>query len=86
MPNWAITLVVTLLVLLVGLPLILKFLIGPRFIANTEVGIVEKTWGGGHLSGHIIALNNEAGFQPELKVLRVVEHVGGDELWSWHLF
>ncbi|HWD37788.1 MAG TPA: SPFH domain-containing protein [Fimbriimonas sp.] len=39
---------------------------GPRFIGNTEVGIVEKTWGGGHLSGSIIALHNEAGFQPEV--------------------
>jgi len=66
MPHWAILAVETVLVLLVVVPLVLKFLIGPRFIANTEVGIVEKTWGGGHLSGHIIALNNEAGFQPEV--------------------
>ncbi len=53
-------------VLLVVVPLVVKFLIGPRFIGNTEVGIVEKTWGGGHLSGHIIALSGEAGFQPEV--------------------
>jgi len=66
MPHWAILVVETVLGLLVVVPLVLKFLIGPRFIANTEVGIVEKTWGGGHLSGHIIALNNEAGFQPEV--------------------
>jgi uncharacterized membrane protein YqiK len=66
MPGWAIFVVVPVLVLLVAVPLVIKFLIGPRFIANTEVGIVEKTWGGGHLSGHIIALNNEAGFQPDV--------------------
>lgn len=66
MPAWAITLIATLAVLLIAVPLVIKFLIGPRFIGNTEVGIVEKTWGGGHLSGHIIALNNEAGFQPEV--------------------
>ena len=66
MPAWANTLVIALLALLVVAPLVLKFLIGPRFIGNTEVGIVEKTWGGGHLTGHIIALNNEAGFQPEV--------------------
>lgn len=66
MPAWANTALVTLGVLLVAAPLILKFLIGPRFIGNTEVGIVEKTWGGGHLSGQILALNNEAGFQPDV--------------------
>jgi len=66
MPNWAISSVVAILVLLVAVPLIIKFLMGPRFIGNTEVGIVEKIWGGGHLSGHLIALNNEAGFQPDV--------------------
>ena len=66
MPTWAQTVAITLVSLLVVAPLVLKFLIGPRFIGNTEVGIVEKTWGGGHLSGHLIALNNEAGFQPEV--------------------
>ena len=66
MPPWAINIGVTIVVLLIAVPLVLKFLIGPRFIGNTEVGIVEKTWGGGHLTGHIIALNNEAGFQPEV--------------------
>src|SRR5476649_2431064 len=66
MPHWALTVIVAILVLLIAVPLITKFLIGPRFIANTEVGIVEKTWGGGHLTGHIIALSNEAGFQPEV--------------------
>src|SRR5580704_7565300 len=66
MAPWATYLIVTFVVLLIAVPLVLRFLMGPRFIANTEVGIVEKTWGGGHLTGHIIALNNEAGFQPEV--------------------
>ncbi len=66
MPTWATSLIGTLVVLLLAAPLIVRFLIGPRFIGNTEVGIVEKTWGGGHLSGHIIALNSEAGFQPDV--------------------
>lgn len=66
MPNWAEIVFVVILVLLITVPLIMKFLIGIRFIGNTEVGIVEKTWGGGHLSNHIIALNNEAGFQPDV--------------------
>lgn len=65
MPVWAQATIVV-LSLLVVLPLFLKFIVGPRFIGNTEVGIVEKIWGGGHVSGHIIALNNEAGFQPEV--------------------
>ncbi len=66
MPSWLLTIIWILVAVLVLSPLILKFLIGPRFIGNTEVGIVEKTWGGGHLTGQIIALNNEAGFQPEV--------------------
>lgn len=66
MPAWAQTTLIAVAVLFIIFPLVLKFLIGPRFIGNTEVGIVEKTWGGGHLQGRIIALNNEAGFQPEV--------------------
>lgn len=65
MPGWALPLIYALVALFIIAPLVLKFLIGPRFIGNTEVGIVEKTWGGGHLSG-LIALNGEAGFQPEV--------------------
>ena len=59
------TLAIALLAILVVVPLVVKFLFGPRFIGNTEVGIVEKTWGG-HVSAHIIALKGEAGFQPEV--------------------
>jgi len=45
---------------------ILRF-IGVRLIGNDEVGIVEKIWSTkGSLDGQIIALNGEAGYQPEM--------------------
>ncbi|HSI72828.1 MAG TPA: hypothetical protein VK934_06595, partial [Fimbriimonas sp.] len=65
MPTWATPLIASLGVLIAA-ALVVKFLFGPIFIGNTEVGIVEKIWGGGHLKGQIIALNNEAGFQPDV--------------------
>ncbi|HVT12489.1 MAG TPA: SPFH domain-containing protein [Fimbriimonadaceae bacterium] len=65
MPTWAQPVLISLAGLLAAV-FILKFLFGPRFIGNTEVGIVEKIWGGGHLNSQIIALNGEAGFQPEV--------------------
>jgi uncharacterized membrane protein YqiK len=65
MPIWATPILLSLGVLIAA-ALVVKFLFGPIFIGNTEVGIVEKIWGGGHLKGQIIALNNEAGFQPEV--------------------
>lgn len=48
--------------------LILFFwLIGLRIISNDKVGIVEKWWSSkGSLDQQIIALNGEAGYQPEL--------------------
>jgi uncharacterized membrane protein YqiK len=53
-----------------GVVLVLWFviyLIGIRVIKSTEVGIVEKWWSSkGSLDKSIIALNGEAGFQPEL--------------------
>jgi uncharacterized membrane protein YqiK len=66
MPAWASNIVTFLVVLVVAIPLVMRFIMGIRFIGNTEVGIVEKIWGGGHLTGQIIALNGEAGFQPEV--------------------
>src|SRR5690242_15235044 len=37
-----------------------------RYIPNTRVGIVEKMWSAaGSVKGGLIALNREAGFQPE---------------------
>lgn len=66
MPTWAAIVLATLVVLAVGIPLFLKYVVGLRFIGNNEVGIVEKLWGGGHLAGQIIALHGESGFQPEV--------------------
>jgi len=64
-PTLAVTLIVLVVIFLIAVPLIVKFILGPRLIGNTEVGIVEKTWGG-HVHNHIVALKDEAGFQPEV--------------------
>ena len=46
---------------------IVVFLSGLRYIPNDRVGIVEKRWSlGGSIKNGFIALNGEAGFQPEL--------------------
>lgn len=46
---------------------ILTFIIGVRIIPNNKVGIVERLWSSkGSLKERIIALNSEAGFQPDL--------------------
>src|ERR1700759_2394861 len=38
-----------------------------RYISNNRIAIVEKLWSGkGSVRGGIIALNGEAGFQPEV--------------------
>lgn len=51
---------------IVGIVLVL-WLIGFKIIRNDRVGIVEKWWSGkGSLKEQIIALNGEAGYQPEL--------------------
>ena len=49
-----------------------------RYVGNTSVGIVEKLWSGkGSLEGgQIVALDGEAGYQPQL--LR-----GGVQPWYW---
>ena len=57
----AIVLVVLLLIVKAAL-----WFFGLQIIGNTEVGIVEKKWGGGSLKGKLIALNGEAGFQPDV--------------------
>ena len=45
----------------------LLFLSGIRYIPNNKVGIVEKRWSSkGSLKEQIIALNGEAGFQPDV--------------------
>ena len=55
---------------------LLKELLGVRYIANDKVGIVEKLWSGsGSIpEGNIIALNGEAGFQAD--ILRGGLHFG----------
>lgn len=51
-----------------------------RYVSNTKVGIVEKLWSakGSLADGEIVALNGEAGFQPN--VLRGGLHFG---YWRW---
>jgi len=53
---------------------------GVRYIPNSKVGIVEKLWSskGSLGEGEIVALNGEAGFQPQ--VLRGGLHFG---YWRW---
>ena len=55
---------------IIGIILIVLFIIwllGVRIIDNDKVGIVEKWWSRkGSLNEQIIALNGEAGYQPEL--------------------
>jgi hypothetical protein len=65
-PQGAVIALIAAAVLLIGVPLFLK-LIGFRIIGNAEVGIVEKLWSRkGSLHNRIIALNGEAGFQPDV--------------------
>ena len=43
------------------------WVVGFRIIPNDRVGIIEKKWSfNGSLSSQIIALNKEAGFQPDV--------------------
>ena len=55
------------LVGLLGLVLLL-FLSGIRFIPNNRIGVVEKRWslGKGSVKSGLIALNGEAGYQPQV--------------------
>ena len=46
--------------------LILLFLSGIRFIPNNRIGIVEKRFGARSVRGGFIAMNGEAGFQPDV--------------------
>ena len=42
-------------------------LMGIRYISNDRIGLVEKNWsGGGSVKSGLIALNGEAGFQPDV--------------------
>ncbi|MGE5474407.1 MAG: SPFH domain-containing protein [Ignavibacteriales bacterium] len=55
------------IILTLALGYFLSWVVGVRRIPNNKVGIVEKWWSPkGSLKQEIIALNGEAGFQPEL--------------------
>ena len=57
---------ITLLFILVGIIIFLA-IIGFRIIPNSKIAIVEKWWSPkGSLNEQIIALNGEAGFQPQI--------------------
>jgi uncharacterized membrane protein YqiK len=57
---------ITLLSVLIGIIIFLK-IIGFRIIPNNKIAIVEKWWSPkGSLNEQIIALNGEAGFQPQI--------------------
>jgi uncharacterized membrane protein YqiK len=61
--------VITAVLVLLAAAILLKmafWLFGLQIVGNTEVGVVEKKWGGGSLRGKLIALNGEAGFQPDV--------------------
>ena len=50
-----------------ALLLVLVLLSGVRYIPNDRIGVIEKRWSlGGSLKSGFIALNGEAGFQPEI--------------------
>jgi len=52
--------------ILLGILLVLFSLSGIRFIPNNRIGIVEKRFGRRSLKSGFIALNGEAGFQPDV--------------------
>lgn len=80
-PESTIHLVIGVVVLLVFLVLAIK-LIGIRVIGNTEVGIVEKRWSSKGAIKGVIALDGEAGFQPD--VLRGGIHLLPGLIYSVH--
>src|SRR5262245_46285345 len=50
-----------------GVVVLLLLLLGVRYISNDRIGIVEKRWSAaGSLASGLIALNHEAGFQPDI--------------------
>ncbi|MCX5660476.1 MAG: SPFH domain-containing protein [Planctomycetota bacterium] len=68
MPPFEVILVLFIAVVFLPLGLwMVKEIIGIQYIANDRVGVVEKLWGGSIKDGRIIALDNEAGFQCDIK-------------------
>ena len=75
--------VITILAIILGIIIFLK-LIGLRIIPNNKIGIVEKWWSSkGSLNAQIIALNGEAGYQPE--VLRGGIHFKTPLIYKVHI-
>src|SRR5260221_4381328 len=55
------------LLMVLGLVLVLFLISGIRYIPNNKIGIIEKRISGkGSVKSGIIALNDEAGFQPAM--------------------
>lgn len=55
------------LIIIVGVLIFLKLIVGFRIIPNNKIAIVEKWWSPrGSLNEQIIALHGEAGFQPQI--------------------
>ena len=54
------------ILLIIFLSLVIIFLSGIRFIPNNRIGVVEKIFGSKSVQGGFIALNGEAGFQPDV--------------------
>ena len=58
--------IVITIVVLFGIWILLELLSGVRFIPNNRIGIIEKRFGQRSIQEGFIALNHEAGFQPEV--------------------
>ena len=58
--------IVLTIVVVFGIFLLLELLSGVRFIPNNRIGIVEKRFGQRSIKEGFIALNHEAGYQPEV--------------------
>jgi uncharacterized membrane protein YqiK len=56
----------TILIITLVIAVIWVALSGIRFIPNNRIGIIEKRFGGGSIKEGFIALNNEAGYQPNV--------------------
>jgi uncharacterized membrane protein YqiK len=72
------------LIIVVGVFLFFKLIIGFRVIPNNKIAIVEKWWSPkGSLNEQIIALKGEAGFQP--KILRGGIHFLSPLMYKVHI-
>ncbi|HCL4479891.1 TPA: flotillin family protein [Clostridium botulinum] len=83
MPVMIIGIVIKVVIAL-GLLIVIYKMLGLRIISPNEVGIVEKWWStkGNVKNGKFIALNDEAGFQPDL--LRAGVHIKPGFMYKVH--